>query len=114
MTNNDYIEWGRQYWANVEPEDAGLHAALGIGSEAGEIQDLYKKNLSRGIPVTREQLIDELGDLLYYIARQLDVAKSSFEEVMAKNQIKLNYRMKHGKNKEVEFKLQQEYYETLT
>lgn len=108
MTNDEYITWGEQHWKNAQMEPQ-LHAVLGIGSEAGELMDLYKKNLARSVPIDPEQIVDEVGDLLYYVARLLKTHGKTFEEAMAKNVIKLDYRMVNGKNKAVEFALQQEW-----
>ena len=108
VTNKEYQEWGRQYWKNVYLKDSSLHAVLGIGSEAGELQDLFKKNLSKGKEITADLVVDEIGDLLYYVARLLDDYDLSFEEAMEKNRVKLDYRMAFGKNKEEEAKLQKQ------
>lgn len=109
MTPREYTNWGNQYWKNVDPGVADLHAVLGVCSEAGELADLYKKLLSKGKEVTEAQVIDELGDLCYYMARLINAAGSSWEEVFALNRVKLDHRMVNGKDKIKEAQLQQEY-----
>ena len=45
------------------------HATLGLVGEAGELADLHKKDVFKpGHASTKEQRIDELGDVLYYVA----------------------------------------------
>lgn len=41
-------------------------AALGLPGEAGEATDLVKKTVEQDRPLAREQLLKELGDVLYY------------------------------------------------
>lgn len=46
-----------------------LPAILGLAGETGEFVDLYKKDgFKPGFVATREDWLDELGDVLYYIA----------------------------------------------
>src|SRR5688500_363292 len=47
---------------------ASMNTILGISSEAGEVQDIYKKYLERGIDIDKELLVKELGDVLWYVA----------------------------------------------
>lgn len=106
MTPQQYSDWGDQYWRNTNPELGEMHAVLGIGSESGELQDLFKKRLAKGTEVTRDAVLDETSDILYYIARLLKFHNSSFEEAFERNRVKLDYRMAFGKNKEKELELQ--------
>lgn len=69
-----------------------LHASLGLSSEAGEISDQLKKHLYYGSILDEVNLVEELGDLMFYVAmvcRALDV---SLEEVLDKNIKKLKAR----------------------
>lgn len=45
---------------------------LGLIGEAGEVADLVKKSLERGAPIDRDRMIEELGDVLWYVAAKLD------------------------------------------
>lgn len=42
--------------------------ALGLGGEAGEAIDHIKKFLYHGVPLDKDKLVKELGDVLWYIA----------------------------------------------
>jgi NTP pyrophosphatase (non-canonical NTP hydrolase) len=65
-------------------------------TETGEIQDILKKSLIRGVPVDDQHLKEELGDVLWYMAVLLDEIDSSFEEVMQQNIDKLKKRYPDG------------------
>ena len=46
-----------------------LPAVLGLAGEAGEVADQYKKHLFKpGNELTPDAALDELGDVLYYVA----------------------------------------------
>ena len=45
-----------------------VHAVLGVVGESGEVAELLKKDKFKpGHESTREQRLDELGDVLYYL-----------------------------------------------
>jgi len=69
---------------------------MGIAGEAGEIADQLKKHLYKeGYNVTREGFIDELGDLLYYVAIRAYQIGITLDELSQKNREKLQDG-KHG------------------
>lgn len=41
---------------------------LGLGTEAGEVQDLLLKEQKDGKVINRRTMADELGDVLWYVA----------------------------------------------
>lgn len=52
-----------------EPKDRAMSfCALGLAGEAGEVADLIKKVFYHGKPFDRDKLIEEGGDLAWYIA----------------------------------------------
>lgn len=69
-----------------------LHYALGMGTEAGEIQDAVKKTVIYGKPLDRANLIEELGDSFWYMARLANLLGTDFGEIMEKNNAKLKAR----------------------
>lgn len=73
-----------------------LHAATGMAGEAGEVIDSVKKTVYYGKPLNKEHLLEETGDILWYMAIMLHQLGSSFEEVMQKNVDKLNKRYPQG------------------
>lgn len=80
--------------ADVNP--AILHAIIGIGSESGELQDALKKALVYHAPLDFDNVKEELGDLLHYIARLIDTCGWSFEGVLDANVQKLRKRYPNG------------------
>ena len=78
---------------NISPEMARqLHAAIGLSTEAGELTDAFKKALFYGKPLDRVNVIEEAGDLLWYLALLFDSLGSSFEEAADKVIAKLRAR----------------------
>jgi NTP pyrophosphatase (non-canonical NTP hydrolase) len=69
-----------------------LHAAMGFTTESGEIVDQVKKHLYYGRPLDEVNLVEECGDLLWYMAVMLDTLGISFEKVMEINNKKLTLR----------------------
>jgi NTP pyrophosphatase (non-canonical NTP hydrolase) len=73
-----------------------LHMAVGVAGEAGELLDAIKKMAIYNKPLDLENLIEELGDLEFYMAgirSQIGISRSS---VLAYNQEKLNKRYQSG------------------
>lgn len=66
---DQYQLWALSTWQTSGDRDNDtLHALMGLAGEAGEIVDQYKKHLFKaGRQATREQFLDELGDLYYYL-----------------------------------------------
>lgn len=69
-----------------------LHSSLGLVTEAGEFADATKKYIFYGKKFDTINLIEELGDLFYYMALACNVLGVSFEEVMQINANKLKKR----------------------
>jgi NTP pyrophosphatase (non-canonical NTP hydrolase) len=69
-----------------------LHAAMGLGTEAGEFMDALKKHLFYSRPIDAVNLQEEIGDIMWYLAIACDELDVSFEEVQAKNIAKLKAR----------------------
>jgi len=78
----------------VQPYADLLHAHLGMSSEVGEIGDCLKKHFIYGQPLDSDNLVEECGDLMWYICLMLSTAAcvSTLEECMQKNIDKLKLR----------------------
>jgi len=76
------------------------HMAMGIAGEAGEVLDLIKKTTKYNKPLDREKLIEELGDLEFYLEGLRQGVGLTREEVLEANMEKLltgkNARYKEG------------------
>lgn len=69
-----------------------IHAALGIAGEAGEVVDIVKKVEMYNKPLNHDHLIEELGDLLWYVNLMIQAAGSTWGEVFERNIAKLEAR----------------------
>lgn len=72
------------------------HMVIGICGEAGEIADGIKKNSIYGKPLDRQNIVEELGDLEFYMAGLRQMLNISRFETLAGNVSKLQARYKGG------------------
>ena len=59
-----------------------LHAAIGISTEAGELVDAFKKAFFYGKDLDRVNVLEEVGDLMWYVALLLDSMGEDFEKIL--------------------------------
>jgi phosphoribosyl-ATP pyrophosphohydrolase len=76
--------WNKQ----KSKHDRSMHAAIGIGAEGGEILNKLKKIYIEGKEVDRESLLEEYGDLLYYLLISIHEEGFSLSEVITMNRDK--------------------------
>lgn len=69
---------------------------MGLNGEAGECIDIFKKYLFQEHELDREKLVDELGDVLWYIAEICEGLGIGMDEVAVKNIDKLKDRYPNG------------------
>lgn len=85
----------------VYPDHAKYtYASLGLASEAGEVAGKIKKYIRgdyESINVIRDKIIDELGDVLWYVTALANELDSSLEEIQEKNAAKLLARLEKNK-----------------
>lgn len=93
MDFTQYLVTVRNRAAKLDRADQIEHAQLGMISEVGEIANLYKRCLAYGRPFDAVNLLEEIGDVIWYLAlfcdekeismRKLDswVAQSASESV---------------------------------
>jgi NTP pyrophosphatase (non-canonical NTP hydrolase) len=72
--------------------DNEMHMVLGITSEAGELAGVYKDSLAYGKELDDIHIVEELGDLLYFIQGLCNVNGWSLETVLDRNVAKLTAR----------------------
>jgi len=70
--------------------------ALGLAGEAGEVANLVKKGVFHRHGVDEAKLIDELGDVLWYVAALCTKLGVSLDAVMTINVAKLQRRYPDG------------------
>ncbi len=77
----------------IYPKDKALeYLTLGLCSESGEVAGKLKKTLRDGNLDLKQQVLDELGDVLWYACRICDELDTAIEEVMDSNMAKLKDR----------------------
>jgi NTP pyrophosphatase (non-canonical NTP hydrolase) len=69
---------------------------LGLSDEAGEVSGVIKKHLFHDMPLDREDLLAECGDVLWYLDRVLWAIGASLEDAMVANDAKLAARYPDG------------------
>ncbi len=80
-----------------------VYCALGLGGESGEVLDDLKKafrNDGEITPERQEKILEELGDVQWYLALLTTELGSTLEDVAQKNLVKLAKRKKKNELKE--------------
>lgn len=72
------------------------YLALGMAGEAGEVANLVKKFERHGKPFDADAVVDELGDVLWYVAVAAVRCGVDLSEVAARNVAKLRRRYPDG------------------
>lgn len=72
------------------------NAALGLTGEAGEVADIIKKHLYQGHGLCPDEVIEELGDVIWYVALMADCFNVTLGFVMQQNITKLKARYPEG------------------
>lgn len=76
--------------------DRLLNFALGAAGEGGEIAEKIKKHVFHEHELDEEDLVKEIGDLLWYAAGLMDAIGRKFDEAPVKNIMKLRRRYPEG------------------
>lgn len=88
---------GEQIKNELTPKQAHLlHMAVGISGEAGELLDAVKKHVIYQEPLNLINVVEELGDLEFFLEGIRSSLGISRDEVLAKNIIKLSVRYLSG------------------
>lgn len=97
MTLDEYQDAARRTLNVGWPlKDQQANAALGLAGEAGEVADLYKKILYHGHQVPALTIVDELGDVLWYVAAVASLEGLSLGDIAHANITKLRARYPNG------------------
>lgn len=83
-----------------------IHGVMGVSTEAAELMDLVRKGIFYGKDVRPDQILDEAGDVLWFLALTLQQYGYTIEDAKNFNVTKLEAR--HGKefNQEAVVKIQ--------
>ncbi len=80
----------------LSTRDDLLLGAIGLCGESGEVAETVKKHVFHGTPLNREELLEELGDVLWYLTHLTRVLGSSLDDIAAINVAKLRHRYPNG------------------
>ena len=96
MTGNEYQNAALRTAAGLNHKQLLINGVMGLNGEAGEVIDLVKKHLFQGHELPTDKLLDELGDVLWYLAISAAAIGRNLEEVMEHNVSKLLKRYPDG------------------
>ena len=97
MTINEYQQLAMTTLNKEIPQDQLIiNACLGLSGEVGEVNDLIKKNMFQGHPLNKEDLINELGDIAWYLAEAATALDIDLETILKGNIEKLKKRFPDG------------------
>lgn len=99
MTINEYQEAALRT-ANDYGKELITECALGLSGEAGEVTDLIKKWRFQGHKLRTDKIIEELGDVAWYIAVMAAALNVELDTVLQHNVDKLKKRYPEGFSQE--------------
>jgi len=100
MTFSEYQEAARTTAVYPNLGKNFIYPTLGLAGEAGEVANKVKKIIRENdgvvTPESRDMIIKELGDVLWYAAQLATELQVDFEDVAAKNIEKLRSRQQRN------------------
>lgn len=81
---------------NININDSFVNYAMGLAGEAGEVANIVKKYRYHGHPLDTAEVVDELGDVLFYLQAMCNVLGVDLAEVILHNARKLSIRYPKG------------------
>lgn len=80
----------------LDKKDVLINGVMGLCGESGEAIDIVKKHLAQGHELDRKHLIEELGDIAWYLAETAYALDVDLESVLSGNIEKLKKRYPKG------------------
>lgn len=97
MNLNEYQEQAKRTLSNGQTFQENITmCALGLTGESGEFADFVKKWRYHGHPLMTNDVIKELGDILWYVAATATVLGIDLNEIATVNLRKLRERYPDG------------------
>ena len=81
---------------SLSKEEQITNAVIGMCGEVGEVADIIKKHLYQGHDLDIDHLIEELGDVLYYVTLLMIMIDYNMADTMFNNMDKLMKRYPEG------------------
>ena len=98
MTTENYSDFVARLSKDMGQDMNLIHSALGVASDGGEFVDAIKAHAIYGKDLDVVNLIEEAGDVLFFLEMGLQQIGCSIMTAMAVNQAKLNVRYSKGYN----------------
>ena len=93
MKLNKYVEWTGNTCASLDSKLMDdLHMLLGLATEIGELQDVYKKHIAYGTSLDVVNIKEEVGDIMFYVASFCRMNHFDLEKILETNRLKLESR----------------------
>ncbi len=97
MEIKEYQEYAlRTMNKELTKEEMLLNGLIGLCGESGEAIDILKKHLFHKHELDRDHLIEELGDIAWYLSEASSALDITLEEVLKRNIEKLSKRYEGG------------------
>ena len=97
MTLNEYQKLAmRTINTELDASETLLNGCMGICGEAGELIDTLKKHRAQGHTLDAAHMLDELGDVMWYVAEVAYALGVDLDDVGKHNIAKLSKRYPEG------------------
>ncbi len=97
MTANEYQALAMKTLnKDLDEREVLINGVMGLCGESGEVIDIVKKHISQGHPLNKDKIIEELGDVMWYIAELATILNVTIEDIMKYNINKLSKRYEGG------------------
>lgn len=91
------VKPGRDIMTDLDPKKAeAMHMAIGVAGEAGELLDAIKKHVIYNKPLDINNLIEELGDIEFFIEGIRQIFSLNRVNILEENIYKLSKRYGSG------------------
>ena len=97
MTGTEYQKLAmRTNKPEATQEENLINGCLGLAGEAGEVCDIVKKYMFQGHNLETQKIVDELSDVLWYVALTATAIGWDLNDIMEMNVEKLKKRYPEG------------------
>ncbi|MDO4439100.1 MAG: nucleoside triphosphate pyrophosphohydrolase family protein [Eubacteriales bacterium] len=97
MTINEYQKLAMTTLnKELSEKDVLINGVMGLCGESGEAIDIVKKHLAQGHELDKSHLLEELGDIAWYLAETATVLGVDLEDILIANIEKLKKRYPQG------------------
>ena len=96
MTINEYQELAIRTLGEGSNTEHLINGVMGLWGESGECIDIVKKHTFQGHELDREHLLEEIGDVAWYLAVIAHSLNASLDDALVANIEKLKKRYPNG------------------